>query len=107
MFNELHYSGSTRQRRAKLSFRSTAEIAVILSKMFPDDYELAVVEFFDKNGRFFVEPGTTRPAHGRYKLKDDMKIDDDHLVIREEPMSILDAYMSFGDDPYASSQQGY
>lgn len=105
MFNELHHSGQTRHRRAKLYFRSTAEIAVVLSKMFPDDYELAANEFFDVNGRFYEVPDTTIPAHGRYKLSDDMKVDDSHLTTRKESMHILDAVMKYGNDPYEASQQ--
>ena len=75
--------------------------------MYPNDFELAAFEFFDKQGRFFVEQ-YTRPPHKMYKEKEDTDLDFDLMNIKvgKQPLSTPEAMNKYGDDPYEESQ-GY
>jgi len=94
-------------RRHYFWFRNNAELGIALHSMYPNDFELAAFEFFDKQGRFFVEQ-YTRPPHKMHKEKEDMDLDFDLMNIKvgKQPLSTPEAMNKYGDDPYEESQ-GY
>ena len=94
-------------RRHYFWFRNNAKLGIALHSMYPNDFELAAFEFFDKQGRFFVEQ-YTRPPHKMHKEKEDMDLDFDLMNIKvgKQPLSTPEAIDRYGDDPYEESQ-GY
>jgi len=87
-------------------FCNNHELAIALSAMFPNDFELAAHEFLDKKGRFFAEK-YTRPSHRMLRAEDAMDIDVDHIEVAKQPLSTPEAVGRYGNDPYECSQSLY
>jgi hypothetical protein len=93
-------------RRHYFWFRNNHELAIALFAMFPNDFELAAHEFFDKKGRFFAEK-YTMPSHRMLRAEDPMDIDVDHIEVAKQPLSTPEALDRYGNDPYECSQSLY